>query len=272
MKSNKTLIAGPWVGEFGWQLFAWQGYMRALSRHFTKTVIICRSDSKAIYEDFADEFVFCDKRTGQSDSYYMHGLDFADEIRSLARDGKLVLDTNTSLCAPRRIGNPPHTHHSESIKIGNIEIIPEYIVFGDKTEIEYEYIFHARNRQLRKEDNWSIENWEKLLKLLDGKVACVGSKDEAYHIPGATDLRGIDLHAVFGLLGNCKAVFGPSSGPMHMASLCGSPHVVWSISDNLNRYKNTWNPHKTPVLFLDEYKWHPSPEYVHQSYKHWKNK
>ena len=21
----KKLIAGPWVGEFGWELFAWQG-------------------------------------------------------------------------------------------------------------------------------------------------------------------------------------------------------------------------------------------------------
>ena len=32
----KRLIAGPWVGEFGWELFAWQGYIRALSRHLKK--------------------------------------------------------------------------------------------------------------------------------------------------------------------------------------------------------------------------------------------
>ena len=30
----KTLIAGPWVGEFGWELAAWQGYIRALSKNF----------------------------------------------------------------------------------------------------------------------------------------------------------------------------------------------------------------------------------------------
>jgi len=36
----KKLIAGPWVGEFGWELFAWQAYVRALSRNFDHTTII----------------------------------------------------------------------------------------------------------------------------------------------------------------------------------------------------------------------------------------
>jgi len=32
MKKNKSLlIAGPWLGEFGWELFAWQGYVRYVS-------------------------------------------------------------------------------------------------------------------------------------------------------------------------------------------------------------------------------------------------
>ena len=58
----KTLIAGPWVGEFGWELFAWQGYLRALSRKFDKTIIISRTASKALYDDFADEFISFDQR------------------------------------------------------------------------------------------------------------------------------------------------------------------------------------------------------------------
>ena len=36
----KKLIAGPWTGEFGWELFAWHAYIRALSRKFEHTTII----------------------------------------------------------------------------------------------------------------------------------------------------------------------------------------------------------------------------------------
>jgi hypothetical protein len=273
VKSRRTLIAGPWVGEFGWELFAWQGYVRALSRHFEKTVVICRPNSKAIYEDFADEFVFSDKRTGLSDSYYMHNFEFVDEIQNLVSAGNLTLNTNTSLCIPRRIGTPPHTHYLESFIFGDIEVKPEYIVFGSKIETEYDFIFHARNRELRKEDNWSPENWKRLLELLGAKVACIGSKNEAYHIPGTTDLRGTDSQTVFNLLRSCKAVFGPSSGPMHLSSLCTAKHVVWGLQSlSCYRYEKNWNPHHTPVLFLEAFGWHPSPEYVHQSYMNWKDK
>tara|TARA_R100000030_G_scaffold98041_1_gene87580 strand:- start:673 stop:786 length:114 start_codon:yes stop_codon:yes gene_type:complete len=30
-----------------------------------------------------------------------------------------------------------------------------------------------------------------------------------------------------------------------------------------------WNPLKTKILFLDEHKWHPSPEYVYKKYIDW---
>ena len=52
-RSNSTIIAGPWLGEFGWELFFWSGYCRALSRHFEKTTIITRPGRDFLYRDFA---------------------------------------------------------------------------------------------------------------------------------------------------------------------------------------------------------------------------
>jgi len=267
---NNTLIAGPWIGEFGWEMFAWQGYMRALSRHFRRTIIICRSGSKDIYKDFADEYVFCDKHTGMVDSFYMHGFDINTELRSLIMENELHLNENITVCPPRRIGLPPSTHYTESATFGNISIIPEYIIFNGNTSTSYDYVFHARNRDLRSEDNWSVNKWQKLLKLLGGKVASIGSKTESLLIEGTDDLRGVDLQTTFGVIGESKCVFGPSSGPMHMSSLCNTPHVVWSRPENRVRYEENWNPHKTPVLFLDEHSWHPDAEYVYQKYTTWK--
>lgn len=271
MKSSKTLIAGPWVGEFGWELFAWQAYIRSLSRKYENTIVVCRSGSKDLYADFADEFIFCDKRTGISDSYYMEAFDFKSEIKDIVLSNGLLQREGISICTPRRIGFPPFTHYSEAVAFGQQSIVPEYIKFSNESDLNFDYVIHARNRKLRQEDNWSSQSWDKLCDLLGGKIACIGSKDESLLIDGASDFRGSNLSVIFGLLNNAKCIFGPSSGPMHLASLCGTPHIVWSKSSNRDRYENTWNPLGTPVLFLSEHSWHPSPTYVYEKYLDWES-
>ena len=264
---NKTLIAGPWVGEFGWELFAWQGYIRSLARNFDKTVIISRTLSKELYSDFCDEFYSFDKITGLADSFFMHDMDLSTAFKSVIQENNIPLK-NTTVCFPRRIGFPPETHYEEQINFGDISVKPKYITFGKKNDIKYDYVFHIRNRQLRKEDNWSIENWKKLAKSLNSdRIVCVGTKRESGWLEGTIDARDKNLKEVFDILRNTKCAFGPSSGPMHLASLCGCPHIVWSKKENRTRYKVNWNPLQTPVLFLDEYSWHPSAEYIYQAYK-----
>lgn len=272
MKFDRTLVAGPWVGEFGWELFAWQAYVRRLSRHYAKTIVLCREGSKDIYQDFADEFHFHNIATGAPDAFFMHGIDLGNELKKIIGENNIQFDEKTTLFAPRRIGQPPETHYTEQFTFGNINITPEYIIFsGKETEQHYDFIFHARNRQLREQDNWSVEKWGTLLQKLGGTCACIGSKEESLHIEGTTDLRGIPLGELFSIAAGAKCVFGPSSGPMHLSSLCKIPHVVWSKPENRLRYEENWNPHKTPVLFLDEHHWHPTADYVHKKYMEWTN-
>ena len=38
--THKILLAGPWVGEFGWELFCWQGFLRKLSKQYDKVITI----------------------------------------------------------------------------------------------------------------------------------------------------------------------------------------------------------------------------------------
>jgi hypothetical protein len=276
-KSDRTLVAGPWVGEFGWELFAWQGYVRSLSQHFEKTIIICRPTSADLYRDFADEFVFCDAHTGLIDSYYMHGFDFASELKKIIVENNLQQNSALSVFTPRRIGTPPHTHYTEPFTFGNINVKPNYITFKSAQEItsKYNYVFHLRQRSLRNNNNWNIENWNKLKELLDDgekTFACVGTKKDAGYVEETEDLRGIPLQQLFGVLHNSTCVFGPSSGPMHLSSLCAARHLVWGDrSFSLYRYEDTWNPHQTPVLFLDKHGWQPPPEHVYNKYMEWTN-
>lgn len=258
----KTLVAGPHAGEFGWELFVWQGYMRSLSKHFDKTTIVCRESSQSMYQDFASEFIFLEPATGLPDGFMMHGFDPVRALEELGKQGKIEKE---SFCViPHLIGNPPYTHFSEQFNFGSIPVAQTFIQYGKELPSDYDFVFHARSRLLRREDNWSVENWNKLRDLLGGRIACIGTSDEALHIEETTDLRGIDLVEVYDVLRNATCVFGPSSGPMHLASLCGAPHVVWSIPYNRIRYERNWNPLDTPVLFLDEHHWHPSPEFVYE--------
>ena len=105
--ASKHLLAGPWVGEFGWELFAWQAYIRSLSRHYDKTTIICRPTSHSIYTDFADNFMYYSPDKGQADSF-MHGLNFLKQLEIYCL--VLICLTRTPLCLyQEEFGVPPHT-------------------------------------------------------------------------------------------------------------------------------------------------------------------
>jgi len=270
-KLNKQLIVGPWVGEFGWELFAWQAYARSLSRKYQKTLVICRKNSEYLYSDFAENFIFCEPPGGPSDSFYRVGVDTSSLFKKIAVENKDLVQ-NSVLFMPRRIGYPPKTHYTESFKFSNHTIVPEYKVYGTKQQKEYDYIFHIRNRELRKEDNWSISSWKKLKNLLgdDKKVACIGTKESSGCLDDTEDLRDYSLKEVCTIIRSSSFVFGPSSGPMHLASLCNTPHIVWSKPENTDRYKNTWNPLGTKVLFMGDHSWHPTADYVYEKFCEWK--
>jgi len=274
MKESKTvLIAGPWLGEFGWELFAWQGYVRALSEYFDETVCISRKNSKHLYTDFAKQVIAYDRDDGVPDMFFMPNVKIDGALfNEIIQQNKVDVTNKTVTWFPaRKIGQPPMTHYSEDIGFGDLKIKPKYVIFENEFR-KYDYVFHIRDRPLRKEDNWSIEKWVKLLELLTQEkktVACIGTQSSSGWIPGTDDLRGIPMDELIGVLSNAGHCFGPSSGPMHLASLCGTPHVVWSIMYNHPRYTENWNPHGTPVLFLGDYDWHPSAEYIYQQYKTW---
>jgi len=275
ISENKTLIAGPWIGEFGWELFAWQGYIRALAAMYDETVIICRPTSLPIYKDFATHIISHAPSGGPSDQWFRNGYNLQTNLKKILKEqASLLSGKQSDLLLPKRIGipNDGRTHYSEAVLVGRTKIVPNYIQFGTRTDKKYDYVLHARSRQIRRADNWDITRWERLADLLsrDNKKVCsIGMPSEALHVPGTTDLRGMDTAQLINIIASADAVWGPSSGAMHLASLCGAPHVVWSQQSNRRRYTDSWNPLGTPVLFLDKYKWHPEPEYIYEEYGQW---
>lgn len=116
--------------------------------------------------------------------------------------------------------------------------------------------------------SYPFQKCQEIVNLLITKgfsVACFGEKDN--HCPtGACDLRGTSLEKQCSAIAGARCVIGPSSGPIHLASLCGCPHVTWIASSHHTleqRYTKLWNPFDTPVKFVCHSR-SPSPEEVVQ--------
>ena len=105
------------------------------------------------------------------------------------------------------------------------------------------------------EKQWPNDQAKELVQKFQAEgysVACYGGLDNEY-IEGTTDLRGLPLIDLCGVLAKAKLAIGPSSGTLHLASLCGTPHVSWygRAMTSMDRYQHYWNPFSTPVTFIN---------------------
>jgi ADP-heptose:LPS heptosyltransferase len=260
----KTLIALPWVGEFGWELFSWQAVLRKakIDGGFDKVICWTRPGREALYSDFAEVRLYDPK--ANASGYYLHDEDAEKKKKNQERVDseieKLVAeftnDTDCSFISPGLC--------SDGVPYCDRPHIQKFITFGKKCDDKsYDVLIHGRNREYRDDENWSSDNWKALVSLLKKdklSVATVGCKKDGLGIDGVDDLRGIPLSELVDYMASSKLIIGPSSGPMHLASLCRCPHLVWSGSEpNRERYETKWNPHNTDAYYLGEDTggWHP---------------
>jgi hypothetical protein len=253
-KPADTLFAGPWVGEFGWELMHWQGFLRKLAPRYSKVVVSCRPGQEALYADFAHEFLLHDIR-GTADCNRLLRVDNPQELRRVLA----LVPPGADLLRP--LGAQPHQRQV-------------FRRFGEKRlESSTDILIHPRGRGHGADRNWSRENWERLLSILSPlglRIGCIGLRSATQDLSGNfTEFRDRPLAETFDLMASTKLVVGPSSGPMHLASLCGTPHLVWTDRaryarglTNRIKYERTWNPLGTTAVVLDEWGFQPAPNLV----------
>lgn len=247
MSKNKKLFAGPFVGEFGWELFCWQGHIRYLSKKYDHTTVVCRPGHSALYKDFAEKILEYEPPEYNPDCQYNKG----------------------------DIGTPPLPSDSSYDHIpANYARIPRFDgIFNPRyPQTFYQYnntnknldpfdvIIHARSRTRTgntntSSRNLSVKNWNVIVSHLNDlgfSVASIGHPSASLHIQDTEDLRGINLDDLISYFCTCKFVIGPSSGPMHLAALCSSDLIVWSGHHwNKYRYETAWNPFNNKVSYIN---------------------
>lgn len=256
--NKKMKIVSSFFGEFGWFLWGFQGHMRYLAQE-NDVIVISRPEYEFLVKDFVAQFIPFD-----CGSYETSGYDVKN-----ARSYKHLL---TNLSCDRLIDETWHIGYDYNpngtirLKPGSVFDKQIFVKYGkfcpDKS---YHILIHARSTnkwKTGKERNWPLENWIGLIyNYKSFKIASIGSKDGAFHIPDTIDLRGVELSELADVMASSILTIGSSSGPLHFSSLCNCPHIVWSPEFNRLRYEKYWNFLQTPVIFCGE-GWQPSVEKV----------
>lgn len=224
MIKKKNLFAGPYNDEFGHELFACQNFIRYLSKSYDKTTVCSKSCMKFLYEDFVDEFLPLDS---EIDKEKYSNYEFVDPKKFYFRD-----------------------------QVGFLTKEQSFIKYGSPIAQKYDIIFHARRKEGKLCRNLGDKIYDNLYETLKNKysITFIGSKSDAYCPNGASDLRGIELKDLANIFCSSKLVVGQSSGPIHFASLCGTPHLTWGgfRAWTFIRYAHIWNPFKTKCYLLED--------------------
>ena len=253
-KKKDTLFAGPWIGEFGWEVMNWQPFLRWLAPQYKRVIVCIQEGNEALYQDFAHEFCYHTVE-GSSNCNRMIRINNPEELKR----AKGLCQPDWESLNPVRIGWQPPTR----------KVFKPFGTFQEK--IATDILFHPRGRDCKAYRNWSGKKWEELLAGLSlslgkkGRIGCIGIKNATLDVSGDfCDYRNIPLHQTLDLMASTRLVIGPSSGPMHLASLCKTPHLVWTDNQkyargHTNRYKyeTWWNPFNTKVLVIDNMDFDP---------------
>jgi len=246
-----VLFAGPWVGEFGWELCWWNPMIRCLAEDYEHIIVAAPEASRYLYE-FADEFI----------PLKTEGWRFAEG--ALLSESPRVCNGSKTL-SPSTLWAEFGLREYEALKSGGPVPTPKkWRLLAPQFQGPFVADILCAFRQKKiigkyrieeKGKEYSPEKSAELISLLlDAglRVACYGGKDN-YWFEGTIDLRGKPLEAQCSALSSAKCAVGPSSGTIHLASLCNCPHVTWYRNDGhliSPRYEINWNPFSTPVRFL----------------------
>ena len=253
----KTLICGPYVGEFGWELFFWSGYCRALSRHFEKTIVVTRPGHDYLYSDFAVVDHYSPPISGISDCQNNSAVSIND-MKNIIN----AYETPDAFWLPpfaNAHGNyQPHWSQPLHIPTINGAIAPEYRERSRSIEEDRKLILiHARNRQsIRPEDNPPLEMFNELAQKLQNQgheVASIGLSSDSHYVKGTVDERNISLDHLAHLMDGAICTLGTTSGPLHFASLVGCPVITWQadVDKMWYRFSTSWNPLNSKLVYIN---------------------
>jgi len=246
----KVLIAIDYTGiEMGWLLMKWQAKLRYKAKNYDKVYVVTDPSMFPIYQDFAETI---DKMSQDCSMF----------VKSFFRYNGVQVD---------------YIWPTKEFCFDDDKYPQEFIRYGVESSDRKGITLHPRKKNDGRE--WSKFKWERYISELKEVtkmvIVPIGATGSAYKLQAANcrdAYIGIRLQTTINVLNNTKLIVGPSSGPMHLASLCGCPQLVWSDNKKWNlggrkgtnreRYEHFWNPFNCKVNVVDSFGWNPPVDVI----------
>ena len=255
---KRNLFAGPFVGEFGFELMQWQAYVRARCRDYEKVHVLTYPQRDYLYEGCQVHYHEIDLKTAG----YGYGLLSPAQSRRMAQ------------AKAAEIGLEDYDIFDSSLLCTRYHKIlfwrQDFRLFEEPplAATPYDVVFHFRAVQKEGPDqnkNYtpSLANVLVQLCLERGlSVACIGHPAYSYCPPGCVDHRNLDLRRTVAAISAAHAVAGENSGPMHLANLCGKPTILWAQDQWRIDFSLRWNPFRVPIYIAANNTCQPAPDLV----------
>ena len=246
---GKTLFAGPWIGELGWELMRWQGGVRRMARSHEGRIVVMGDPGHGVLYEFAHEYWEtppCFLRAGLT-RQCIH-------VRS-GPVGEWYVSLLTHLVAEQLSGEDVVCLTPRRFREGEQDFVQLSTLPRWSTRVPEPYAcIVPRFRQWNRRKNWSEECWTELCSLLSGRGLApqiVSSPDEICRLASSLEVSPHDsLARSIDLLSHARFAVASESGGALLCLLCGCPTLVFGHKKWEQRITVHENPLRTPVRYL----------------------
>ena len=239
----------------------WSGYVRRLSAKYRRTIVVSYAGHDCLY----DRCEYYPHDLSLKNSGYGFGSLEAKQISAMTASYAKALGLTSFDWL-----HPTHLNRYAKRILGPQLFWKPFELY--RNEYRYDVAFHFRSirRADLDEKNYPLDYARDLVNRCKAhgiRVCCIGHPQYAHSLDNCDDLRSSDLGQTREVLKGIRLVAGGSSAPMHLASLCGLPIVVWWKNSAFDpelrdKYLRLWNPHRAPVFIASESTFQPAPEDV----------
>jgi hypothetical protein len=256
---RRNLIAGPFAGEFGYELMQWQGFVRARRRHYAETHVITYPGREYLYEGCRVHY----HETALEQAGFAYGrLTRAQALQiAHARAAQIGLKDYDVFDAALLCTQ----YHKRLLGGQEFRLFQEPPADGKSVDVAFHFRAVRKAGPDQDNKNYLPAHADDLVRQCAARgfsVSCIGHPEYSYCPPGCPDHRNIDLRETVAAISAARAVAGENSGPMHLANLCGKPTILWAQDQWRIDYSLRWNPFRVPIYIAANNSCQPPPQVI----------
>ena len=258
LSTKKTLIVGPYAGEFGPEIMDFQSYVRWFRRKYREIHVITYPGRDPLYRGCIVHAHDFDLRTAG----YCYGRISHTEITRYARDFARAHDlTDYDMFSTLHMDT---RWHRRLLFRQEHEVISPLV----PPESNRRILFHFRNIDKSGPDrsrNFRPDLVAETCELCLGagiEITCIGHPKYSLCPPGCEDRRTENLEQTIAEMASGRLVAGELSGPLHLALFCARPVLIWAPGADRIAYAFKRNPFRQRIFVVRYDTTNPSPEEI----------